>query len=567
VLDFGADPTGSTDSTDAFKAAILAAKGADNTGIGRTVFSIYVPSCPSGFYKITDTLVLDGVQGLIIYGDGAYTSRDNYPSTTNTATIRWFGATSKPIFQLQGQTSTLSNPNFNVSIRDLTISGYVTDLDSSAAIPSGIALSGIHIGNVDGVSTAVLNRSVSLTNVVIANCRFGVWSGSPSSQNTDNAPVTISNCRINSCTQAGLWLGTGNAIFSVNDCAVSENGWGTYTSDNYATTAAGNTVLVSGACDIYSYVSSGSGTSKPITGDVVQISGRLSITNAWSDTHGIFFNQLGVSLAGSACQVGAISGIRHYEGGMTIGTTPTSMSIIAPGTCISSCTVYGNIEVVSGLSGKPIFSGINFIRSGAGFTGTGVTVQRSLLDLAHSSGNYPQIAFGGRDSGVSLEAVGYKVPSILHLGGTQTGAMSILQALGPLATSSGLTIGFNSLDGSLELYSNCYMASAAYDFKAHTVGIGYRISFGAGSGPLTIFGYLFTDTTTAIPYSSFVTMTEIKIGGGSYGNECVFKPPQAASNPTYSSGDFWKGGIYFNTTTNKIVVNTGGSTWETVTSI
>ena len=46
------------------------------------------------------------------------------------------------------------------------------------------------------------------------------------------------------------------------------------------------------------------------------------------------------------------------RGDQNATNTPNSMRIVAPGTFVSSCMVYGNIEVVSGLGGRPVFAGI-----------------------------------------------------------------------------------------------------------------------------------------------------------------------------------------------------------------
>ncbi|MBL7044205.1 MAG: hypothetical protein ISR77_36585, partial [Pirellulaceae bacterium] len=112
VKDFGAVGDGVADDTAAIQAALNAAKGADKTAVGRSVFSLYFPSVPGGFYRVTDTLVIDGTHGLVIYGDGALTERE-----AQNATIRWYGTASKPVFQVKGGTGIPSNPNFSIAFR------------------------------------------------------------------------------------------------------------------------------------------------------------------------------------------------------------------------------------------------------------------------------------------------------------------------------------------------------------------------------------------------------------------------------------------------------------------
>jgi len=99
VKDFGALGDGVADDTAAIQAALNAAKGADNNAAGRSVFSLYFPSVPGGFYRVTETLVVHGTHGLVIHGDGALTERGS-----ENATIRWYGAESKPVFQVKGGT-------------------------------------------------------------------------------------------------------------------------------------------------------------------------------------------------------------------------------------------------------------------------------------------------------------------------------------------------------------------------------------------------------------------------------------------------------------------------------
>jgi hypothetical protein len=560
VLDFGADPTGVNDSTAAFQAALDAAKGANSSGVGRTVFSLYIPSYPGGFYKISNTLLIDGTHGLKIFGDGAFTQRNNFPGPDSSATIRWYGGRA-PIFQLRGRTDAISNPNFNIKIQDLTISGYPTAVTPSTGVPAGMALSGIHIGNVDNFNENTLARMVEISNVVISNCRFGIWSGNPDGFNTDHATVNIDNCYINSCPQAGLVWGTGNSIAVVKGCHIVLNGWGSayFPADAYMPQKGANVYVNSGYVDLVGLTTAGADTYKPTDADIYQESGRVSIINAWSDTHGYFFYQASASqIAGVGRQIAQITGVRHWEGTMTAVNTPDSIFITAPGTVVTACAFYGNVVVQSGISGRPVFAGIQFGRTNSTFIGSGVEVQRSLINIGSGTGNFAQITMGGADAGVPLTKKGDNPnPHMLFL----NSAISLME----LAPAAAAGTGFHwyargdDANGAHELYFNCYYSNAAGGYVPfQNTKQCVRLQFG---GPRGFQVYL------ADPNGSSGLLTWVLAGGFRTGDvsglrtEIAWEFPKAASDPTFTSGDWWEGSVYYNTATNKLRVNTGASTW------
>lgn len=550
VMDFGAVGDGVVDDTAAIQAALNAAKGADGDAVGRTVFSLYFPSLPGGFYRVTDSLVIDGVHGLVIYGDGALTQRGDH-----NATIRWYGSASKPVFQVKGGTGIPSNPNFRITFRDLTISGHPTGLIPGSETPETLALSGIHFGALDGQNDNTLCRRAILENVQIANCRFGVWSGNPDGKNTDHATILITACSIHNNAQAGICWGTGNAIVNVISCHLSGNGWAgdSFASDDYSAPIGANIHLQSGYMDVVSYTSAG----KPSTADIYQQSGRLSIINAWSDVHGYFFYQASASPSGGAYHVGQITGVRHYEGSMNETNTPNSMSIRAPGTFVSSCMVYGNIEVVSGLSGRPVFAGINFIRPGATYTGSGVDTQRSLTVLGNA-GNAAQVLLGGANLGVPLTHKGSATPQILGMGDNPC----LFQVLDAAESGSGLSFHTRTDDanGSHSLLMNGYVTpTGVRPLQADKMV--WRLHLGGSQG-WRVSGFDPAGSTAEIPFGSFIDFGGLRVAPRS-GNrqEVVFQPPARSGPPTFQSGDTWLGGLYFDTTRKKLRVNAGGSTW------
>lgn len=561
VLDFGAVGDGVVDDTAAIQAALDAAKGANNTGSGRTVFSLYFPNVPGGFYKITDTLVIDGTHGMHLFGDGALTEREGPNSE---GVLRWYGASSKPVIQIKGQASgSLSNPNFQIKISDLTISGYQS-LVQPGSIPATLALSGIHIGNLDTQNTATLTRNLVIENVRITDCRFGIWSGNPDALNTDHASVYLLNSLISRCPQAGICWGTGNAILNATGNHIIQNGWGSasFPADDYMPQKGANIYVNSGYVDLVSITTAGGDTYKPTNADIYQESGRVSIVNAWSDTEGYFFYQAGASSSGTApgYQVGQITGVRHFNASFTVGNTPTSMVIRVPGTVVSSCLVYGDIEVASGLSGRPVFIGIQFARSGATFIGSGVDTQRTLINIGNA-GNSSQVLLGGANSGVPLTHKGNKVPNILALGGVAA-SQSVAQYLGPASTSSGWQIQGEESIGQFRLLVNGYFSGTDSATPLNVNRAMFYIQVGASTNLMKVWSYDPNGSAAEVALSAFTAQGGfLSANFGGSRSEVTFQAPLRTAAPSYSSGDYWEGSIYYNTTTNKLQVNTGGSTW------
>ncbi len=277
---------GITDSTDAIKTVLALAKGADDTGIGRSAANFHLPDAGGGFYKITDTLVIDGTYGLNWYGDGTLTQREDSTRGQGGA-LRWYGSSPLPIIQVRGETSVNSNPNFKIQISDLTISGTSNYYSGGDTVPvSTAALAGIYIGNLDNVAFATLNRDVIIDNVSVRNARFGIYSGSPELKNTDHAVIKIQNSTFTHNFQAGIWWGTANAVGTVTDCAVGRNGWGSgsYALDDYAEKQAGaNIYVTAGQLSIINYTPPGVTPHQPPDADGYQRSGMPPIIIAWSD--------------------------------------------------------------------------------------------------------------------------------------------------------------------------------------------------------------------------------------------------------------------------------------------
>ena len=68
--------------------------------------------------------------------------------------------------------------------------------------------------------------------------------------------------------------------------------------------------------------------------------------------------------------------------------------------------------------------------------------------------------------------------------------------------------------------------------------------------------------TDQIPFGSFIDFGGFRVAlPGDHRNEVAFQPPARSSPSSFQSGDYWIGSLYYDTTDNKLRVNTSGSTW------
>ena len=75
-------------------------------------------------------------------------------------------------------------------------------------------------------------------------------------------------------------------------------------------------------------------------------------------------------------------------------------------------------------------------------------------------------------------------------------------------------------------------------------------------------GYDPAGSSAEIPLGAFIDFGGFKVAPLSgYRSQVTFQPPARSGPPSFSSGDYWLGSIYYDTTVNKLRVNTGGATW------
>ncbi|MFD5625693.1 glycosyl hydrolase family 28-related protein [Streptomyces sp. NPDC127072] len=170
VLDFGADPTGTADSTSAVRAAVEAA-----TGTERAVW------LPRGVYTVTDHIVLDRVT---IRGAGPWYTE-----------LRGTGV------GLYGHPA--PRPSTGVHVSGLAIFGDVTERDDSAQ-HNGIG------GALGGGST--------IEDVWIAHTKCGMWLDGPFED------LTIRNVRIMNTTADGINLHRGVSDVTITGCHIHNTG-------------------------------------------------------------------------------------------------------------------------------------------------------------------------------------------------------------------------------------------------------------------------------------------------------------------------------------------------------
>ena len=525
VADFGAIGGNAAIDTAAFQAAFALVGEAGGNKVKKVIINHPSSGLP---YRLNDRILIDDVSGLTVEADAAWVARDQY-------IIEWYGDAITPVFQFRGYTAPDSNPNFDCVVKNVGVDAFADGTHALAAF---------YVGTIDAdTDQPVLNRGMDFEHCISTGGRFGLISKNFDGSNTDNALIRTPGCRFSSAQDANVSWASGNAILQGSGLTCQKGGTSP-TTDTYNVAGIGaNVHCESGYIDLVTYISAGSGVDQPTDADVYQTNGRVNITGAWSDTHGVFYDQVNGNYPSN------LTGIRHFEGSMTVGTTPDSIKIRVPGTTIVSSQIFGNLELVSGLGGRPVITGITFIDAASTFTGAGVTSQMGLINIG-SRGNDAQMQVGGGGTR-DFDVLDFAKPFM------SVNGAALAEAHGSDTGDSGFVIGAaNPVNGSFELLSNCYKASAT-TYKAFAVGRGTTII--VGNGGMQIRSYNFTDTTTAINTASFQEGGRFRVSPNGYP---ILLMPKNSAAPTDSAASF-EGAMYFNTTTN-VMEFSNGTVWGAV---
>ena len=531
VLQIGADPSGTTDNKALLDFAAL------------NYNAVYLPNAEGQVYG------LDSPWEILIHQ--GFSIRTDNPKRSSGHLLKALSSMEAVIQVLDGDTSPGQNIITLLSLVNVSIDG-----DNKAVY--GLAC-GKH-----GTTINQLVKFVATENLSVARCRIGYQIGVEAyTAGTDSANYTNSNTIIEECTDGGL------LVFTQNGAAINFTG-GTFTGNGFSPTAdtynssgeGFNSKVVGGEINFFSMVSTGAGAKQPTTADLIARTADVRINGWWSDTHGIFLDESG----GSDSSI-YLEGIRHNEGSMTVGNTPISIKHTCKLTVIGSL-LYGVFESNEGFSGSLTAMGVNFVSGGAAlanktaYTGTLKTNQKGVVSV-NNFGNRAQIVIGGGN--VDMEHKGVFTPQLLQIGAGSgaTGPASARQVLGPESTDSGYTETLDTSTGTQRLFINCYeddtsgmMAPILVDKDCHIIDLG-----GGTFEAFKIRRHKFVDTTPVTKGTFQTVFMLLQSADTAKLDEIALIPPKMATDPTFNTGDYWEGGIYYNTATNKLRLNIGLSNW------
>jgi hypothetical protein len=212
ALDFGADPTGATDSTAALQNAIYAAENK----------SLYIPA---GTY-IIQTLSLLVPSNITIYGDGIGRTILKVGVSASVPTSgAIFNNSNIPANVLTVNSTTL---NTNITISDMTLDGNKThNVGGYLYALYFVGVSNITVKNVRAQNTTGQGIQLNFTEKVqILNCE-GDENNADAIQLADSMGYLIDGCKVTNCGDYGIEVGHGlfpnSAAYSTGSGTISNN--------------------------------------------------------------------------------------------------------------------------------------------------------------------------------------------------------------------------------------------------------------------------------------------------------------------------------------------------------
>jgi hypothetical protein len=212
VLDFGADPTGITDSTSALQNAI-------NAAVNKKLY------IPAGTY-IIQTLSLKVPSNITIYGDGigrTILKVGNSASVPTSGAI--FNNSNIPANVLTVNSTTL---NTNITISDMTLDGNkANNVGGYLYAVYFVGVSNITLKNVRAQNTTGQGLQLNFTDKVqILNCE-GDANNADAIQLADSMGYLIDGCKVTNCGDYGIEVGHGlfpnSAAYSTGSGTISNN--------------------------------------------------------------------------------------------------------------------------------------------------------------------------------------------------------------------------------------------------------------------------------------------------------------------------------------------------------
>lgn len=320
---FGADPTGATESSTAIAAAL--ASIVHTTYSKQSVVLEFDAPPVGGFYRLTSTFDLTEFWNVTLRCPGNYDFQRQvvYDVDTDYSLFHWYGAAAGVMV--------LCDYTYG-----LTIEGTLS-LNGRNLAGVGFAL------GATGDTTS--NVKFFKGDVAAKRCtQQGIRVGDLAANGPDVFPIHFGTALAQDCGQHGVKVNSGNAGVRFDHLTCLGN-------------SVYNLYMLAGEVSIGHY----NGTGAPSGADIQQDSGGLVISAGWSDVSaGKLLNAAGPI---TRCD---LTGVRHYTAGMTNGNTPRSIVYGGAAPLVTTgCYLYNSIELVAGNNSQLIDLGSNFVAAGA----------------------------------------------------------------------------------------------------------------------------------------------------------------------------------------------------------